>query len=187
MIMQRLRAETKVTHQNLEKLLIPYIKSANSGDSYLKLLSLFYGYFKPVEQQIEQYIDSSFLPDFDERRKSHTIIKDIQSVNAGKELPMICSDLPSINGRYEALGALYVLEGSTLGGQVISKMLKNSLGFENNDSLAFFSGYGDDTENRWAIFSDIMNKHVVGPTTQNETVSGANETFIKFRHWVEGN
>lgn len=187
MIMQRLRAETKETHQDLEKLLVPRIKSANSSEKYLQLLGLFYGYFKPVEQQIAQYIDSSFLPDYNERRKSHSIINDIQSMDAAGNLPGLCSDLPSITNQYEALGALYVLEGSTLGGQVISKMLKNNLGFDGDGGLTFFSGYGNDTEKRWAIFTDIMNKHVVGPTTQNETVSGANETFIKFRRWVEGN
>ncbi len=56
---------------------------------------------------------------------------------------------------------MYVLEGSTLGGQVICQILMRNLAVpELPKALSFFNGYGADTQSYWDTFvhylQDIM-------------------------------
>jgi heme oxygenase (biliverdin-IX-beta and delta-forming) len=46
-------------------------------------------------------------------------------------------------------GCLYVLEGSTLGGQMIAKRLRSTMGHQVTNALSFFDGYGVDTPSIW--------------------------------------
>lgn len=46
-------------------------------------------------------------------------------------------------------GCLYVLEGSTLGGQMIAKRLRSTMGSQVMNALSFFDGYGVDTPSLW--------------------------------------
>ena len=65
----------------------------------------------------------------------------------GAPLPTIADQayLPSIPGTAEAIGALYVMEGSTLGGQIIKKMIAKQLGTAEDHATSFFNGYGEAT------------------------------------------
>ncbi|MCH5717051.1 biliverdin-producing heme oxygenase [Niabella hibiscisoli] len=65
---------------------------------------------------------------------------------------------PSFDNEAEALGALYVLEGATLGGQFIIKQLKK------NDSLAalplaYYNVYANQTGIRWKQFLEVINRY----------------------------
>lgn len=59
---------------------------------------------------------------------------------------------PEIHDRASWLGYLYVKQGSTLGGQVISKRLRRQLGLEAGRDQRFFHGYGEQTGERWKAF-----------------------------------
>ena len=48
-------------------------------------------------------------------------------------------DLPDLQGVQEALGCLYVVEGSTLGGQVIARHLRQTLGVDPRCGGSFFA------------------------------------------------
>ncbi len=56
---------------------------------------------------------------------------------------------PSLGGVAAGLGALYVVEGATLGGRVIARHLARSLALGPADGAAFFAGYGDRTGAMW--------------------------------------
>lgn len=59
---------------------------------------------------------------------------------------------PPFDSAAAVIGALYVIEGSTLGGQVIAPQLKRSLGVERDRGASFFHGYGDKTNQHWQHF-----------------------------------
>ena len=141
MLSVKLKEETKHAHLQTEKLIIPSIKSLDLNNSYLQLLYIFYGYFKPVEEKIEQYLSPNVVSDIAERRKAGTILKDMEFVGA-KSKPSLCDQLPAIENAAEALGAMYVLEGSTLGGKHICKMIEQKLPLTEKKGLGFFTGYG---------------------------------------------
>ncbi len=70
----------------------------------------------------------------------------------------ITVDQPSFHGEVEALGALYVLEGATLGGQVIVKQLKKNDSFSTLP-LAYYHVYSDHTGLMWKQFLESINQY----------------------------
>ena len=62
------------------------------------------------------------------------------------------SYLPGIENEVQAQGALYVLEGSTLGGRGITKMLLRQCPWLTLQKLTFFNGYGAGTGPMWLSF-----------------------------------
>lgn len=185
MLSERLREETKESHVIVEKLIIPRIKRLESHHSYARLLHLFYGYFKPVEEKIEQYVTTSVVSDIEERRKADTILEDIEFVGETGSAS-VCDDLPVIQNATEALGAMYVLEGSTLGGQFLSKMIAEKLSLS-TEGLRFFTGYGSASAEKWDLFKNVLNSYTNDAIVESEVIDAANETFIKFKNWIELN
>ena len=76
-----------------------------------------------------------------------------------------------------ALGYMYVIEGSTLGGQMILKHIKMVLGFDEHKGALFFGGYGNETGKRWKEFLDIFAKYAVAECCEDEIISGAIDAF----------
>ncbi len=61
---------------------------------------------------------------------------------------------PMSHAHGAAFGALYVLEGSTIGGLIIKKMISEKLGSE--EGMSFFEGYGKKTAERWKVFTQYI-------------------------------
>lgn len=182
--MERLRNETKTSHQQLEKATIPYIKQSTNEQAYAHVLKMFYGYFKPVEEHIQSLVDDTILEDIKERRQSGAILEDLKAIGAG-EASAVSEALPVLQNIPQALGAMYVLEGSTLGGRFISQMLAKQLNRSAENGIAFFSGYGEQTDTKWKKFTEMMNLYVTNhPLNADEIVASANETFSKFGVWI---
>ena len=183
---EKLRTETKSIHQALEKALIPNIKQATTPEAYAQILKIFYGYFKGMEGILDTQLSDSNVPAYSKRRKSNAILGDLKSMNVNGSLA-VATDLPKISSVPEALGAMYVLEGSTLGGRVITKMLMQNLNFQDTKHLAFFSGYGDETEMMWGSFLQTLNEQASDEQTQDQIIQAATDTFSKFKSWIEKN
>src|ERR1700753_1100409 len=125
MLSEILKQETLSAHQELEKKLVAKMREMKSLDDYARLLQLFFAFFGGLEKLIEPYIDEGILPDYPERRKTAAIVADLELLNSA--IPATADELPEVTGTAQALGALYVMEGSTLGGQHIRKMLARQL------------------------------------------------------------
>jgi heme oxygenase len=54
------------------------------------------------------------------------------------------------------LGAMYVMEGSTLGGQYIARQVEEALGLEPGVGDAYFRGYGERTGEMWRAFRAVL-------------------------------
>jgi heme oxygenase len=189
MMIKYLREGTEVLHQELERILIPRIKQTNTKAGYLSLLQLFYGYYYPLEQHIAAHIDTSFPGGFETRRKASLLLQDMAVINGGPvDTPPLCTDIPEITDACQALGALYVLEGSTLGGQVISQILtKNLVVPELPQALSFFQGYGADTQTMWDSFVHYLDGYNGTDAQKTRLIQAAADTFLKFRIWAEAN
>jgi heme oxygenase len=164
-------------HRQAEEILLPKIIAVDSLEAYEALLTCFYTYFQPVELLIRKQIHEAILPDIGKRRKAHAILADLR---CGSIRPL-CEDLPPINSFPEAVGALYVLEGSTLGGRGISKMLLKNCSFLLPDQLKFFNGYGEATGPMWTGFLHWMNELELSPAERKDMMEAANRTFYHFR------
>ncbi len=176
MISQEIKAATKEAHQKLEKTVVLRLKDIRNYTDYAEVLKCFYAYFNAIERAIAPYIITSLLPDYPQRRNSSYIKQDIIALGGSvEELPS--PKVPHIHDEVTALGALYVLEGSIMGGPYIVEMLKK---YGMDKGFSFFSGYGADTGRMWGSFTEVLNKTVQQPEEELSIISTANETFSLF-------
>jgi heme oxygenase len=90
--------------------------------------------------------------------------------------PLVNPVFPAIETRAEALGAFYVLEGSTLGGRKILQALQSQ--GVSTDDLHFLDPYGQDAGVNWRMFLRVLERETArSQTTMNECVSGAIKAF----------
>ncbi|RZA02121.1 MAG: heme oxygenase [Sphingobacteriaceae bacterium] len=185
MLTDTIKEATQTQHQQLEKALVAKMKAIRSMQGYVDLLKVFYGYFGGLEQQITQYINSSNLQDHTQRRKTNAMADDIKAL--GGTLPNTANSnhLPAINNPLQAFGALYVIEGSTLGGSIISKMMQQHLPFDGQNGLSFFNGYGEQTHQMWAEFKTALNAVVKTQDDEAVVLQAANDTFAGFKQWMD--
>jgi len=182
-----LKQNTKSNHQQLEKLLVTKLRLISTTEDYIKLLQLFYGYFGGLEDKIIGNLSEVHMDDHLERRKTLSIANDIKILGGTLNEKAKEGDLPQIENFLQALGALYVIEGSTLGGRVIVKMLQRQLDIEHNKGLSFFSGYGEETESMWTSFKELLNNQTLTLGETELIIAAADSTFEKFKLWIEKN
>ncbi len=171
-----IKEATKGGHQDTEKKVVMRIKHIKTEQDYLELLRCFYAYFSAVERAIAPYITANTLPDHQERRNSAYIKADIQELGGDlSNLP--AATAPSVTNELQAMGALYVLEGSIMGGPYIVQMLKR-LGITRG--FSFFSGYGENSGQMWHSFTESLNSLPKSELDKVVAVDTAVETFRRF-------
>lgn len=136
-----------------------------------------------METLLEPHLTTDILPDLPQRRKSSRILSDLRTLEAQTESLPLCRELPPIPNFLQALGALYVLEGATLGGVIIARMLQSGTGLE-DASFSFFKGYGEANTTLWQQFRDRLNELAVTDEEKAEVITAAKETFRTFKNWI---
>lgn len=176
MLSTKIKEATKEAHQQLEKQVVLKLKAIRSDADYADVLKHFYAYFNAVEKAIAPYITADVLPDYAQRRNSSYLKSDIVELGqTATNLPETVA--PRIENVQQALGALYVMEGSIMGGSIIVQMLAKH-GVEQGTS--FFSGYGSQTGAMWSKFVAVLNANAQNETQEQQAIDAANETFRKF-------
>src|SRR5215212_1725443 len=127
-VLTRLRRETADAHARVEDRLFP--AALASPTSYARMLRAMLGLHAPLERQFTTIDGFAALGvDLESRRKAHRIRADLDalaSVTAADGVPAdVGVRLDSLSA---ALGAFYVLEGSTLGGRVLQGEVTARLG-----------------------------------------------------------
>lgn len=180
----QIKLQTRIQHQELEGVLVPKIKAVRSKEDYASLLQLFYLFFNPLEKDIGALMDSR-LPDFDQRRKTGSILKDLNFIEHKWKSPTPKVVSPDIQNFPQALGALYVMEGSTLGGRIIAKIIGQQLNLPPETGLSYFEAYGDATEKMWNQFLQLLNDPDFSLLERESVVFSAKSTFIHFTSLVK--
>ena len=192
MLTADLKKNTYPEHQAAEKKMILALKKLETQEDYIRMLSWLYSFYAPLEDRIRQYVTEDTLPDITKRCRAGYILEDIkQSGETAGEIGEITAnkitsapekDLPIIDSADRALGALYVLEGSTLGGRIIAGMITRQLGPTAGNS--YFNSYGAETENMWQSFKDFLDQPR-SAEQQAAIIDAAKETFITFKNWID--
>lgn len=176
MLHQEIKAATKVAHQQLEKVVVLRLKDIRTEADYAEFLKHFYAYFHAVEQAVSPFIKADVLPDHTDRRNSVYLKQDIEALNGSiGELPVAVA--PVIRTTAEAFGALYVLEGSIMGGPYIVQMLQK---YGMDKGFSFFSGYGEATAAMWGAFTTALNAVATTDEQREAAIAKAGETFSRF-------
>jgi heme oxygenase (biliverdin-IX-beta and delta-forming) len=168
----RLRQDTRVAHAELDESL-HLIDRLSSMQQRAAVLAGYHRLHHAAEAAIAPFLGAIADPDFAARRRCQMIAEGIGIL--GQELlPERAASL-DISTPAEAFGALYVLEGSSLGGRVILKELKR--GSVSLAGLGFLDPYGLNTGPRWRSFLAILEREVQSGEQQSDAVTGALNTF----------
>ena len=182
-ILDTLKYETKKAHQEAEKILIFQLKSLKSPYEYAQLLEQLYIFYTPIETILLQKISSKLIPDISKRIHMPHILEDLKILEykllRNPEDPLIAVKTPS-----HALGILYVIEGSTMGGQIIAKMINENVYMNGLDATNYFSSYKEETHIMWNSFKQNISS-IEKNINDQEMLKGAQETFEKLSAFLE--
>lgn len=117
-----------------------------------------------------------------DRRKLPLLERDLRALNL-RPLPLR-APRPAPAGAAEALGALYVLEGATLGGRVIHRRIAGPLGITPARGGAYYHGYGDDTGPAWKAFGQALEAWGERTGQGARVVEGGVACFAALRAWL---
>ncbi|MFJ4066001.1 biliverdin-producing heme oxygenase [Pseudomonas sp. NPDC089996] len=174
-----LRDATRDCHKALEARL-PFFDLGFDTAAYRRLLQAYYGFHAPLENQLGDYQGP-------ERCKTAALTRDLLALDLTEAeidaLPL-CQALPAISDEASALGVMYVLEGSTLGGQVLKRAMAERLGIGHDSGAAFLDVYGEMTGSYWRSFLVRLGQASTATPAQAATVQAAIDTFTRFEQWL---
>jgi heme oxygenase len=185
-ILDRLKDETREAHDRLEADL-SLLHGPLSRERFVRVLERFWGFHCIWEPAIARALhDDAFLgPRLKLGRLEADLIALGRSPAEIARLPRCfeAAQLAPLPRRpAAALGSLYVLEGSTLGGKVISRALDGAA-WAPEGGLRYFDPYGSHTGQMWRDFWDYIAAHST-PAADAEMLAAARATFERLHRWL---
>lgn len=165
------------------------LESVKTKADYTELLKRFYTLYEPLEAQLEGAVDWPAVGwDFEGRRKTPWLEADLQALGvSADELAHWQRAQPAgpVTDLGTAVGTLYVIEGSTLGGQMIAKQLLEPMGITRENGGKFFRAYGAETGQRWREFGQWAEAQAARAPLSDAALRGARATFEEFARWMK--
>jgi heme oxygenase len=184
----RLKRETETLHRETESAL-DIFGSAKNLAQYTELLRRFYRLYRPLESVLAGFDQSGqYGITITERAHSGRLASDLQFLGID---PLELEDspdayLPVLQNFPHALGAMYVLEGSTLGSIYVLRHFKQLLADQIVGADSFFSGYGERTVAFWNRFKTSLDTYgVERPCDIPQVIQGAKSTFVAIGNWMK--
>lgn len=146
---------------------------------YTKLLCQLHQFISPREL----YIKNQYGDLISDREKSPLLLSDLSAMG--------CDEIENenepleIRSAAEAFGYLYVIEGSTLGGQVLTQFLKKNKKLSPYVSVNYFNAYGKHTKRNWALFLNELSEKNNDLEKQNRVINSALHTFTQLFNLVK--
>jgi heme oxygenase len=183
-----LRQATRGLHASVESALA-VLETTWTPATYRNLLLRFHGFHRPLDERLTARLVDGSLGTVRFQPRAELLEEDLAKLG-GAGLPPganpRCDVLPPLATPEEAMGCLYVLEGSALGGRVILPWVIRCLGPESGCRHRFFNPYGSLTGARWGEFCAALEAFSKRTDRPNRVVDGAMGTFDALLAWFEG-
>lgn len=182
-VLRMLRTETADVHEDVERTL-GLLDRGLERPRLVHVLQRLHGFWTAAEAGLDAWAlrhpaDARALT-WSRRRRAGLFADDLRALGApgGADLP----ELPAVATTEAALGRLYVLEGSTLGGTFIDRHLA-ALPHLAGVRLGAFSPYGTQTGAMWHAFRAATRDQVAAGANAAAVVAAARETFAVLAAW----
>ena len=146
-------------------------------DQYASTMRGLHAIYAPIEAELTRIerLDE-VLPDLPARMKTGALESDLESlpVSANKINGPLIDPITNVPA---AMGTLYVLEGSTMGGRLIAAKLKTR-DFVKPGSLHFFEHYGAESHRYWQSFVRALDQ--IAEPDHAAVIRAAQRTFEYF-------
>lgn len=167
----RLRAATRAAHRALDHhpLLAPLVRAGLTPEAYGRALAALHAPQAALERLL-----AGFAPPADFPPRLPALEADLAALGLAP-FPLAVPP-PDLRDAAEKVGAMYVLEGATLGAAVIARELSATLPADTPRS--FFSGAGGAA--RWPAFWRFARRHCPPPAWE-AACAGASAAFACYR------
>ncbi|WP_269714081.1 biliverdin-producing heme oxygenase [Caulobacter sp. NIBR2454] len=181
-LLDRLRSDTATRHEALEAGLA-LLEPPLSPDRFRRVLEGFYGFHVVWEPAAATRFADFLLP----RRRLACLNRDLTALGLSETvidaLPRCKAAADLARDPASVLGAAYVLEGSSLGGKVITRALAGQAWLPSG-GFSYFDPYGDQTGVRWRETRAFIERE--GARSTDAVVAAAGETFDLLTAWLTG-
>ncbi len=177
-ILDLLRAETREEHERIEGV-VPLLRGDLTLAEYRSYLLRLLGFHEPLERSLRPW-----EPPGSElvQQKVQWLADDLRHLGGGA-VPL-CQHLPALSSAARAWGCLYVIQGSTLGGRILSRHVRGTLGIEPGNGGSFLWAHGEETALVWKRFTAALAAFAAQGEDSAEVLAGARDTFTTLTHWL---
>jgi heme oxygenase len=182
MDLQQLRRETLPDHNAVEQS-VPLMDEELDVDTYVSYLLRLHGIIAAWEEWAAANAPAWIQPLLAVRRRGQLLMLDLMWFGvdtSGEARPT----LPEMRDTASLLGAMYVVEGSTLGGQLIARHVELVLGLTAGQGNAYFRGHNERTGQLWKEFCDALRTKVPDGET-DAVIAAAKAMFGIFGAWMQ--
>ncbi len=185
MFLQNLRTQTRSSHKALEQNPLSFLLMQDTVgvEDYINYLKKLYGFIRGFEKNVFPILQNT-LPNIEQREKTSLLEMDLLVQHQDLSMIEMPNDLmfrQNFSTESSALGGMYVLEGSTLGGQIINRHLQQHIGQSH-----YFTGYAAETGKTWKSFlENLCIQADKSPQHENEIIAAAIKTFDLMDFWLK--
>lgn len=177
----RLRESTAAEHRAVEGTM-PLMKPDLTREEYVACLQRLHGIVAAWDDTARQQAPPSMQDVLRPRLRGHLLEADLDWFGSDDEKENRPT-LPDLNDEALFLGALYVMEGSTLGGQLIARHVEETLGLEPGRGDLYFRGHGEQTGPMWREICNLLRTRVPEELS-DRVIESARRTFRAFHSWM---
>lgn len=149
-------------------------------------LARLFGFYVVAEPQW-QALAAVAINDYPARCKTLWLADDLARLGYTAEaiahLPR-CAGVPVFDDSAATLGAVYVLEGATLGGQILLPLAQRRLALTAHSGAAYFASYGAQVRPMWQQFGRMLEAYCDTPDKVERAATAAQATFIALEQWL---
>jgi heme oxygenase (biliverdin-IX-beta and delta-forming) len=182
-VLHLLRTGTEAEHESVERtldLLDPALDRARLAGVLVRM----HGFWQAAEAGLDDWAgrfpSDAQAVSWSARCRADLFAADL--VTLGATPADAAPQLPTVTDTDDALGRLYVLEGSTLGGTFIDRHL-TGLPALSGVRLRAFSPYGPDTGAMWHAFRRVTRDRVTAGGDADRMLAAATGTFRAMAQW----
>ena len=182
-ILSTLRTETRAEHERIERI-VPLLRPDLTLDGYRAYLRRVLAYYEPLERALRSGAAPWGLMGAQLVRQGVAALLHDLDVLGSERGDFVCHRLPALTSPARIWGCLYVIQGSTLGGQVLSRHMKKSLNIEPTTGGAFLWAHGEQTRIVWKTFTAALSAFAEHSGEGTDIVAGARDTFSTMADWL---
>lgn len=179
-VIPALRQATQEQHTRIE--LVLKLDATLSLPRYIAVLQGFHGFLVPWEARVRATLPGRLHGWFDARKRAPLARRDLDFLHAEASdahgLAAQAAHTVPLDNLAQALGSMYVLEGSALGGQVLAPQLARTLGVSDGAGGNYFLGFGARTGAMWREFRELAESELgTSPPLIDAAAHAAHATF----------
>ncbi|MBN2895666.1 MAG: biliverdin-producing heme oxygenase [Campylobacterales bacterium] len=187
----RLKTMTAPFHDALESTrLAQAMASGGVGRSdYARYLTQLYVVHSVIEPRVRQWAQwADYGIDIERRARLELLRLDLAALGVAEPSTPMQRVWDERWGFPEAVGVMYVLEGSTMGGRFLAQRLLSIVGNDGLPAMRYFSAYGDQTMRMWGEYTHFLNRYAQDATLaeHNRVLLAACALFLRLQEILSG-